>query len=799
MIKLSLLYYLGALLLTLSVWGQENAIRKLSPSLLECYENNFLSQRNNTLPHTLNTFVSILRKIENTEGLNMDLRSLSVALLHRFRQDGIVLKHGIPEQDGVTPYAPSDPQFYRLAQTLKLIPGDARQFPNNSITNVERCTLHFMLSSSIEKYQRGNEAKVCRYASQYRYPRSVSDHDGVTSKHTNDAKTDNSNTADAETLSPDQLKTMSNPRDERTKVTDDPNKFYSEKQEKNPKMQLPPLSKCPVENGVIQTRWGVISPGLVLSAIAAATQPQQVMLGNLQSDLSKKYNADLLSVPIDNKWFATLAGDLAEVALIQGPTRANVGVGTTGHWNSIALPRWYFLDSNETYEMTTAEIRGDLDGLILANEVSKLYSRIPKLRLSQVFDMYYSEKGFFDPSIRACNRRTLFTTVATNKTMTEQTISAALLLNSDIAEATVNEEKIQEFSVKAVNNLITYVPSSMNMDLTCEKTDSLNDFLQAKVDLTIILDTTWAFSAIQPILATLLEGIDLNQFNSNFTLINGYDGTEIINSTSSILDFYAYNSSHYDNITHKFDLAKSIDKVQERLEKKLENERNRGEGGARSDIVLIIPYSFSITSGDKEYSLGRISRMREQIPDTTSLIMAYGSKDMWSELVQNPVTDLFTIGTGDTEEDLLPITNLISRIKQGERISAIVPKRLINTQCGSNFISTGQSNAYVDYVPPNTVNLYRLHPNYFFKPGSSATVKIQGSNLDNLTICSAREPLYPNAKQNVMSKTCVSVTGETYNITVSCAEATFIHDCPPLYLSVIANSTSTACTDLRIE
>ncbi|XP_076648480.1 uncharacterized protein LOC143356563 [Halictus rubicundus] len=792
MAKSSLLYYLGTLLLTLSVWGQENAIRNLSPSLQECYENKFLLQRDNRLPHTLNTFVSILRKIENSEGFNMDLRTLSIALLHRFRQDGIVPNPEVSMQDGVTPYGPFARQFYRHAETLKLIPGDARQFPNNSITNVERCTLHFMLSSSIEIFHRGDEAKVCRYANAYRYPRSVSDHDDATSKGTNDAETDDDNAYEAETLTPDELETKSNPKDERNKDTVDPNSLYPELPPKNPKLRQLPQSKCPVENGVIKTPWGVVSPGLVLSAIAAATEPQTtVKLQDVQSDLLKEYNTNMLSdMTIDNKWFATLAGDLAEVALIQGPTKSKVSVGTTGHWNSTALPRWYFLDSNETFEMTTAEIRGDLDGLILANEITKLYSNRPSLRLSQVFDMYYSERGLFEPSIRACNRRTLFTAVASNETMTNQTYSAAVLLHPNIAAATLDLEKMKQFSVQAVNDLITYVPSSMNMDLTCEKTDSLNDFRQANVDLTIILDTTWAFSAIQPILATLLDGIELNQFNSNFTLINGHDGTEIINSTFSILDFYAYNSSHYDNITHSFDLPKSIDKVQQRLEDKLNNERNRSDGGARSDIVLIIPYISAINDGDKDYCLGKILRMREQIPDTTFLIMAYGSKDTWSEFVKNPATDLFTIGIGDTEDALSPITNLISRIKQ-------VPKRLINTQCGSNYVSTGQSNAYVDYVPPNGVNLYRLHPNYFFKPDGSATVKIQGSSLDNLTICSAREPLHANATQIATSKTCVSVTGEAYNVTISCADTTFIHECPPLYLSVTANSTSlsASCTD----
>ena len=87
----------------------------------------------------------------------------------------------------------------------------------------------------------------------------------------------------------------------------------------------------------------------------------------------------------------------------------------------------------------------------------------------------------------------------------------------------------------------------MNRDLSCADTDKSYGFNEISVDLTIILDTNWKYSVIKPILAYLLESIDINQFNSNFTLINGQDGTLMIDSTSSILDFYAYNSSHYEN------------------------------------------------------------------------------------------------------------------------------------------------------------------------------------------------------------------------------------------------------------
>ncbi|XP_076243989.1 uncharacterized protein LOC143185138 [Calliopsis andreniformis] len=768
----------------LAVHGQENAVRNLSPSLRECYENKYLLQRDNRLPHTLNTFLAILRKIENTPGLNMDLRSLSVALLHRFRQDGIVPNPTVVIQDGVTPYAPNSYQFFRQAQTLRLIPGNAISFPNNSITDVERCTLHFMLSNSIEIFQRGDEAKVCRVAGAYRYRRS---------NKNDDKMTDDTTISDVETLSSGEIKTMTNHKDGSTRVTVDPNSFYPELPLNHPDiarlLALPPRSKCPVENGVIKTPWGAVSPGLVLAGIASAMQPETVRLQDLQPDTLQFNYSNLPEMPLDNKWISTLAGDLAEVALIQGPTGEKLSVGVTGNWNSTTLPRWYFLNSNDKLEMTTAEIRGGLDGLILANEISKWYTKMPSLKLSQIFDMYYSPRGLFDSPIKACNRRTLFTSVAPNETMTAQAYAAALLLNPDLTKATLEMAAIEKFTVQAVNELVTYIPTSMNSDLSCSNTDMLNDFNNVSVDLTIILDTNWAFTAIQPILANLLESIEVNQYNSNFTLINGRDGTPMINSSFSILEFYAYNSSHYENITKGFDLPLSLDKLMSRQANKLNNERNQGVGGARSDVVLIIPYISPLSESNKEYCLHVISQMREQIPDTEILIMTYGSKDTWSNLVRDSTKDLFSIGIGDTKGALQPITGLVSRIKQ-------VPKRLINTQCGADYIATGPSNSYSDYIVPNGVNFYKLHPNYFYKSEGVATIKIGGSGSDSLIVCSSRDPLYINATKST-SEECRSITGDTHSITISCADAAFIHECPPLYISVSANSTSdsTQCTD----
>lgn len=84
-------------------------------------------------------------------------------------------------------------------------------------------------------------------------------------------------------------------------------------------------------------------------------------------------------------------GDIAEAALFQAHKDGNIEIGAPGAWNSTSVPRWYFLSKQEPSEMTDAEIRGGLDGLIIGENIKSWSSSANTLKLSQVLDMYYSE------------------------------------------------------------------------------------------------------------------------------------------------------------------------------------------------------------------------------------------------------------------------------------------------------------------------------------------------------------------------------------------------------------------------
>ena len=325
--------YLSSICLILAlvlVNAQENTHTRLAPSLVECYATSEVFDRDQRLPMSINTLIDLIRKVEDDPNYRHDIRELAIALVHRFRQDGIVKA---PKTtviiDGVIPFSPSGFQFTKHRTLFsKLIPGNAFSFPNETLTVQERCALHFMLSNSIETQVRGDEATVCNQLSQYRamrIPRSVNPFKSnfvgdieVLADKNNDKKF---KAKFGRMASKPDIEGNEDPEDYDEKDNDvldsDINSHIADVD-----IGSNMLSQCPVENGVIYTPWGSISAGTLMAGIAAGLQPQQVQIRDLlPATVSGEYRArQTVSRRVDNRWAATLAGDLGEVTLLQGGT-----------------------------------------------------------------------------------------------------------------------------------------------------------------------------------------------------------------------------------------------------------------------------------------------------------------------------------------------------------------------------------------------------------------------------------------------------------------------------------------------
>lgn len=220
------------------------------------------------------------------------------------------------------------------------------------------------------------------------------------------------------------------------------------------------ISQCPVENGVIRTNWGSVSAGPLLAGIAAGLVQQNVPTRELLM-LSKSTRNNRLTrqqLSIDNRFAATLAGNLAEVALLQGPISREMSVGSSGGWNSSTVPHWYFLLRRERTEMTDAQIRGGIDGLIIAKRIAEWRQQASELRLSQLLDWYYSLTGAFSPEFRSCNRRELFTKHIPVTELQAQSHAFSTVLDQEMQlKVTLSNKAIKDFADTSSDKLVAYV------------------------------------------------------------------------------------------------------------------------------------------------------------------------------------------------------------------------------------------------------------------------------------------------------------------------------------------------------
>lgn len=117
--------------------SQENAQTSIPQSLNDCYKNADIYERDNRLPASINTLIDLIRKIEDSPEYTSDIHRVAVGLLHRFRMDGIEHAPGNYHRS-VLPFSPSGYQFskHRLLLT-RLIPGNANNFPNSTLSKVE--------------------------------------------------------------------------------------------------------------------------------------------------------------------------------------------------------------------------------------------------------------------------------------------------------------------------------------------------------------------------------------------------------------------------------------------------------------------------------------------------------------------------------------------------------------------------------------------------------------------------------------------------------------------------------------
>ncbi|KAM3967620.1 uncharacterized protein ACR2FA_011171 isoform 2-T2 [Aphomia sociella] len=750
--------------------AQTTAESNVAPELRECYTDPLLLDRNNLPPVTVQVLIDIIQKIEDSPNVNVDLRVLSVLLLHKFRQDGIEYHQpeiNLGEASSVLPYAPTFHSFYRHRLLLtKLIPSSLQTIDNGTISSALKCALHHMLSTTVDSRVRGDENN-CGQLSQLRALRTAR----------------SIGEEDVEVFTPTRINTQ------RTK---------SER-------QLLGGSTCPILTGVISTRWGAVSAGNLIAGIAAGAQLQQVTL----TELTRGLSSGVISTQqqsVSNIYPATLSGDIAEAVLIQG-TRgvSSITIGGTGNWNSTQAQKFFMLSSRQNVEMTDPEIRGDLDGFILGNRMNNILQTFGTLKLSQLLDMYYTPRnGVFDTTVRACNRRAISQAIINDNNLVGQSEAFAVGLNAHIPLQGTLFRGVDQLVTNAVTNFQSYTQSNLN-DLNCDVSESFINY-RLGTNLYIVLDASWQYQTIYPAISYLLDSIEVNKFGSSITLLSAFDGSVVINKTFSLADFHTnYTLARHQSMMTGVNLETAYTNIRVLMESTLLEETRLDYVGGNSTVLLFLLNSGTLQINDQVRDQARI--INETIPDLRVLYATSTNQydSLWN-LVRDMHNDVHVTSLTSTGTNVANIlAPLLDSIRQ-------VNRRIINPLCGYQYTAESSgTKSFDDYIEPGYINFYSVNPNYFYQNNDNRKIRIvrTSSGSGTLTICHSRSVTQPRRNSTIVGLdenmiTCQDLTASgdvEISLQNACDGYSTIGSCPLLYISVQSVSTvisSPVCTSTRL-
>ncbi|CAG7834948.1 unnamed protein product [Allacma fusca] len=528
-----------SLLILLGVCSVALAQKRSIPNTISsCYLNSTAYNRYTRQPMQIENLIAIVRKIEEKTFNDWTPRQISRTILKQFQFDGLTYD---PNKKQVFRYETSANEDHRMDIIYSILPGEWT-IPDGTLDNDERCALHWMLSHSLNTTLRDDEERdllqnkgYLKVKREIRSQRSISNDsdsdiekdedlpDYSNSKTLNDTSSGNpttsksANSTDQLSLDPtkqtSQLGGTSHDKDvlKDGRIENLPMdvEFPKDKKQDDSTRQKytnVPVSKNPVETGVIHTKWGAIAGAQLIGGIAAGLEPlSKPVVIITESDFSggqptgggssnngnrnsggfrggqgsnknrepmypssgdspgiltagrKKRQSDGGNYlqPLLNYHATTLAGDVGQAAILNGVFARSPSVSPPrGTFNDSICPREYVLESlsNPDHDvsnakeswtyMTVAEIRGGIDGLVLGAQVKQWDDKYG-YKLSELLEMYYSEKGIVgQPSYRACKRGDVFSRTFDSNVILDQAKSFAYIYNNKTS--TITSAKIDE-------------------------------------------------------------------------------------------------------------------------------------------------------------------------------------------------------------------------------------------------------------------------------------------------------------------------------------------------------------------
>ncbi|CAH0592402.1 unnamed protein product [Chrysodeixis includens] len=705
-------------------------------------------------PRRLDVYLSLLRKLELN--FQLDMRLFSTALLRSLRLDGIEQSSAnAVETEFILPYRASSFQFHKYKVLMDIfLPSQDLIRVNETLTISETCLLHRMLSSTVRRWERGDENVVCPLTQQM-------------SQNSNNMETQSSNRIN---------------------------------------------SRCPIEEGVIQTHWGTISAGTLVSAVAASLESQRVSVTDilnanifnqdvaepLMTSAKQEWFEDIETLDpavqsvqrqsdvadISNVWVATLAGDLAEVIVNQGPrvgsASHNILVGSNNRWNDTLLPRDYYIFPQNAsvidWQFTDAEILAGVDGLILSSYVPKWMTLRRTLRLSQIFDMYYSNEGVsFDPTVKACNRQNLFSNIVNRTDLFTETSRFAHVLSLRQITVYIPVEEMERITKAAVTAFLDYVPSVLRRNhRDCQVTNSA-----PVIDLIVATDASWKGYDVEQFMSWIGGSLEINLQRSSISLLHGNTGAWIAPPSYNLTTMYSHIRNYTDEWPNRLNLPRVMSTIlQHSLNKTLLDIANNASAGP-STVVLIVSPTDRPSSTEMEQTRQLMSSLRSTYFDVYFAYVATDLSDFQN--INNEYLDYSELFLRTPSTSVQDVADAVDTYI----VKSNIPTRLMGAQCPFNNTAFLQVE-YEDYVLPNRQAFYRIHP-YYLRQQNFVQVQFRSAGQGDVLVCMWRGAEASHSCQVIAERELYA-----FNLTTPCPSPDF---CPPAHYTVTATTTTNMCAN----
>ncbi|XP_076757832.1 uncharacterized protein LOC143427508 [Xylocopa sonorina] len=644
------------------VWSQ----RTIPESLRECYRDD--AMLNSQLPMKLRILMDIIQKLEKYTYSKIDMKTMSSLILQRFKFDGIEYQKNVQATDGILPFSATGTQRIKQKLIEELVPRSLETLPVEILSRAERCMLHRAISNTILTSDNEIQDKPCSQ---------ITKTENVTDKIISTNKWD-----------------------------------------------------CPQQQGVILTPYGTIAPGAIIGAIAASLQHQIVTVNQLAAspeippsvhnfslyvnstnsnnsnyneeeiefvlprsqmiyETSMQYNALMTSTAaVDNIWLTTVAGDLAEMVVYQGPLLGNnMTLGATGFWENTLRPIIYYLrDSQEKFDATRAELIGGIDGMIIASYLQTWIQDFSSLRLSQILGMYYSYEGVtFNTNVKACARAQTFLSAIPKTILNEQTYTIAQLLAYRKSIAYISPETMQQMVNIATDKFYTFANSRLSPALPCYEVN------EPQVEALVVFDGSIGYTT--HFLEILTQDLDVSMYGSKMGIIHGTSGEWLLNVTNSpSLVFQTLNNFTNTSWPTQLNYIRVLETVFAYLNQSWEiNQKHHVIGNLGQVVILLTPSGY-LSKTEVEPIIKMLRQIKYHHPDVYFIYyVSWYNRELFKSLILS-------------NEDLI-IKN--SNIKAISQYVSKIPRVLRPAlPLGPN---SSVSPQLENYITPSKSITYRIH------------------------------------------------------------------------------------------